>query len=73
MPKATIEKAITNFKTQDLLTEFIVEVRAPGRVAIILECLGKQRKDFPSKLNPILKRYSATMEYGVIKMFIKNT
>ena len=48
VPKATLDKAIKGAKNAgELNSEFIYEVRGPGRVAILVECLVKKRTYMP--------------------------
>merc|ERR1719184_124095 len=40
VPKATIEKQLKNYKSNaDSMIEYLYEVRGPGRVGVLIECL----------------------------------
>ena len=58
---------------EDLASEHIVEIRGPGRVGIIVECLVKSKGLIPVKLNPILRKHGSQEEKGILNMFDKET
>merc|ERR1712080_82813 len=70
VPKATLDKAIKNSKKSgELDTEFVWEMRGPGRVAVIAECLAKKKTMIPIALNPVMKRCGTVYEQGLSNMF----
>jgi len=73
VPKATIEKAVKDAKGEkgELDSEFLWEVRGPGRAAVLVEVLAKSRATIPSQLNPILRKCGSSQENGVGNMFDK--
>jgi len=72
VPKASVDKMLKRSSlNEELATEHIVEVRGPGRVGIIVECLVKSRGLIPVKLNPILRKHASEEERGIINMFDK--
>jgi len=72
VPNATLDKAIKNSKKSgELDTEFVWEMRGPGRVAVIAECLAKKKTSIPIPLNPIMRKCGTVHEQGVVNMFEK--
>ena len=67
-----MDKAIKGAKSAgELNSEFIYEVRGPGRVAILVECLTKKRTYMPIALIPVTRKVGATQESGLLNMFEK--
>ena len=72
IPKATLDKVLKRSKNdEELSTEFIFEIRGPGRTAIVVECLAKSKGLLPVKLNPIIRKHGSIEEKGVVNMFDK--
>jgi len=72
IPKATIEKILKTSKNNaEESSEFLFEVRGPGRVGVLVECLAKSKGVMNSKLNPILRKCASTQEMGITNMFDK--
>ena len=73
VPKATIDKALKDAKgdKSELDSEFLWEVRGPGRAAVLVEVLCKNRKMIESNLNPTLRKCGSSYEQGVANMFEK--
>jgi len=72
VPNATLDKAIKNSKKSgELDTEFVWEMRGPGRVAVIAECLAKKRTVIPIALNPVMKKCGTVQEQGLVNIFEK--
>ena len=72
VPKATVEKILKRgSRDEELCSEFVTELRGPGRVGIIVETLVKNRGLVPVKLNPIIRKHGAVEERGVLNMFDK--
>ena len=72
VPKATVERILKNYKANaEESSEFLFEVRGPGRVGVLVECLAKKKAHLDVKLNPILRRCGSTQEQGVSNMFEK--
>ncbi len=66
----TIEKAIKNAKTTTgVEAEF--EVRGPGRVAIIVEMMGKTKGDCEAKLRGVCHKNRGAIEKGIFNIFDK--
>ena len=57
--------------TEDLSSEFVLEVRGPGRAGVLIECLAKSKGVLPPLINPILRKNASVEEKGVINMFRK--
>ena len=72
IPKATIEKVLKRSKNnEELSTEFIMEIRGPGRTAVVVECLARSKGLLPVKINPIMRKHGSVEEKGVVNMFDK--
>ena len=72
IPKATLDKVLKRSKNdEELATEFLFEIRGPGRTAVVVECLAKNRGLLPVKINPILRKHGSIEEKGVVNMFDK--
>ena len=72
IPKATLDKTLKRSKTnEELATEFIFEIRGPGRAAVVVECLAKNRGLLPVKINPIMRKHGSVEEKGILNMFDK--
>ena len=72
IPKATLDKVLKRSKNdEELATEFIFEIRGPGRTAVVVECLAKSKGLLPVKINPILRKHGSVEEKGVVNMFDK--
>jgi len=73
VPKASIEKALKDAKGDkgDLDVEFLWEVRGPGRAAVLIEVLCKNRSMIQSLINPTLRKCGSSHEQGVANMFEK--
>lgn len=72
IPKATIERVLKRKKNdEELSTELIFEIRGPGRTAVVVECLVKNRGLLPVKINPIMRKHGSVEEKGVVNMFDK--
>jgi len=72
VPKVTIEKAIKNSKNiAELSSEFIWEIRGPGRSSVIVECLAKKRSFVQIAMNPVMRKNGSEAEQGLAKMFEK--
>ena len=70
MPKATLEKILkASVNNAEVSSEYIWEVRGPGRAGLVVECLAKSRGAVPPVINPILKKNGSVEERGVINMF----
>ena len=57
--------------TAEVSSEFLLEVRGPGRAGLLVECLAKSKSVVPPILNPIFKKNASVEERGVINMFDK--
>jgi len=68
--KTTIENAIKNSK-QATDIEAVHEVRGPGRVALMVELMGKNKGQIETTLYSILKKNSGVRESGIANMFEK--
>ena len=74
VPRATLDKTLKRKANDDeLATEFIWEIRGPGRVGVIVECLAKSKGLIPCKINPIMRKHGSVEERGIINMFDKET
>ena len=72
IPKATLDKVLKRSKNDvELATEFLFEIRGPGRTAVVVECLAKSKGLLPVKINPILRKHGSVEEKGVVNMFVK--
>jgi len=72
VPKATVERVLKNYKVNaDESSEFLVEVRGPGRIGVLVECLSKKRAHLDVRLNPIFRKCGSAQENGIINMFEK--
>ena len=72
VPKATVDKILKRSKTnQEIATEFLLEIRGPGRVAVLTECLAANRGHVAARINPILRKCASTEERGIANMFDK--
>ena len=72
IPKATLDKVLKRSKNdEELATEFLFEIRGPGRTAVVVECLAKSKGLLPVKINPILRKHGSVEEKGVVNMFDK--
>ena len=73
VPKATIDKALKDAKgdKSELDSEFLWEVRGPGRAAVLVEVLCKNRSMIQSVINPTLRKCGSSYEQGVANMFEK--
>jgi len=72
VPKASVDKMVKRSNlNEELASEHIVEIRGPGRVGIIVECLVKSKGLIPVKLNPILRKHGSQEEKGILNMFDK--
>jgi len=72
VPKATLEKILKNSKnTTEESSELLCEIRGPGRVGVLVECLAKSRGLMNNKLNTILRKCASTQEKGISNMFDK--
>eukprot|EP00090_Calanus_glacialis_P001514 TRINITY_DN11087_c0_g1_i3.p1 TRINITY_DN11087_c0_g1~~TRINITY_DN11087_c0_g1_i3.p1 ORF type:complete len:279 (-),score=93.11 TRINITY_DN11087_c0_g1_i3:99-896(-) len=72
VPKTTVERILKNYKINaEESNEFLIEVRGPGRVGVLVECLAKKKAHLDVRLNPIFRRCGSTQEFGVINMFEK--
>ena len=72
VPRATLDKTLKRKANDDeLATEFIWEIRGPGRVGVIVECLAKSKGLIPCKINPIMRKHGSVEERGIINMFDK--
>ena len=70
MPKATLEKILkASVNNAEVSSEYLWEVRGPGRAGLVVECLAKSRGAVPPVINPILKKNGSVEERGVINMF----
>ena len=69
MPKATIEKAVKDAKGEkgELDSEFLWEVRGPGRAAVLVEVLAKSRATIP------VRRPWMLIRVGKVEHILKNT
>ena len=68
--KTTIENAIKNSKLATDI-EVVHEVRGPGRVALMVELMGKTEGQIKTTLNSILKKNGGMTEKGIANMFEK--
>ena len=68
--KTTIENAIKNSK-QATDIEVVHEVRGPGRVALMVELMGKNKGQIDTTLYSILKKNGGVKENGIANMFEK--
>lgn len=73
VPKASIDKALKDAKGEkgELDVEFLWEVRGPGRAAVLIEILCKNRSMIQSFVNPTLRKCGSSYEQGVANMFEK--
>jgi len=72
VPKATVERVLKSYKANaEESSEFLFEVRGPGRVGVLVECLAKKRSHLDVRLNPILRRCGSAQEHGIVNMFQK--
>ena len=72
VPKATVDKMLKNYKSNaEESSEFLFEIRGPGRVGVLVECLAKSRGTILVKLNPVLRKCGAVQETGITNMFEK--
>ena len=72
VPKATIEKQMKNYKNNtDSMIEYLYEVRGPGRVGVLVECLAPNKGGIDAKIRPCLRKCGSSQETGVAKMFEK--
>jgi len=69
VPKATLEKIVKGAKTATELSEFLYEVRGPGRVAILVELLAKNKAMCDIMMATILRKHASSQERGVVNMF----
>jgi len=68
--KTTIENAIKNSK-QATDIEAVHEVRGPGRVALMVELMGRNKGQIETTLYSILKKNGGMKEHGIANMFDK--
>ena len=68
--KTTIENAIKNSKLSTDM-EAVHEVRGPGRVALMVEIMGKSKGQIETTLYSILKKNGGMKENGIANMFEK--
>ena len=68
--KTTIENAIKN-SNQATDIEAVYEVRGPGRVALMVELMGKNKGQIETALHSILKKNGGMRESGIANMFEK--
>jgi len=73
VPKASIDKALKDAKGEkgDMDVEFLWEVRGPGRAAVLIEILCKNRSMIQSMINPTLRKCGSSYEQGVANIFEK--
>jgi len=73
VPKASIDKAVKDAKGEkgDLDIEIMWEVRGPGRAAVLVELLCKNRSMVQSQINPVLRKCGSSHEQGLVNMFEK--
>ena len=72
VPKASVDKMLKRSQiNEELAQEWIWEIRGPGRVGVIVECLAKSKGLIPVKLNPIMRKHGSEEERGIINMFDK--
>eukprot|EP00092_Neocalanus_flemingeri_P052332 GFUD01061166.1.p1 GENE.GFUD01061166.1~~GFUD01061166.1.p1 ORF type:complete len:198 (-),score=62.24 GFUD01061166.1:175-723(-) len=72
VPKATVDKLLKSYKSNaEESSEFLFEVRGPGRVGVVVECLARNKGTLNVKINPILRRCGSTQENGITNMFEK--
>ena len=68
--KTTIENAIKNSK-QATDIEVVYEVRGPGRVALMVELMGKNKGQIETTLHTIMNKNGGIKEKGIANMFEK--
>ena len=68
--KTTIENAIKN-SNQATDIEVVYEVRGPGRVALMVELMGKNKGQIETTLHTILNKNGGLKEKGIANMFEK--
>ena len=68
--KTTIENAIKN-SNQATDIEVVYEVRGPGRVALMVELMGKNKGQIETALHSVLKKNGGMRENGIANMFEK--
>ena len=72
VPRATVEKMLKRpAKLSEISSELLWEIRGPGRVAVLVECLAPNRGAVQCKINPILRKCASTEERGISSMFDK--
>ena len=72
VPKSSVDKMLKRTQiNEELAQEWIWEIRGPGRVGVIVECLAKSKGLIPVKLNPIMRKHGSEEERGIINMFAK--
>lgn len=70
VPKSTIDNSIKNAKnSKDQMLEDLLELRGPGRAAILVEMMGKSRANMENILRSILKKKGGILERGLLNMF----
>lgn len=69
VPKATIDKIIKGSKNAAELSEFLYEVRGPGRVGILVELLAKNKAMCDIMMSTIMRKHASSQDRGVINMF----
>ena len=68
--KTTIENAIKN-SNQATDIEAVYEVRGPGRVALMVELMGKNKGQIETTLHTIMNKNGGIKEKGIANMFEK--
>ncbi|TRY74985.1 hypothetical protein TCAL_12138 [Tigriopus californicus] len=71
MPKATIDKAVAAASDKNMaqLVESWHEVRGPGRAALLIQCLAKNKRIAESAVQGVLRKRGGAFETGLTAMF----